>query len=107
MRALKYWERQNLLSLVFTESQELCEIHFLPFPAAKAAPAFAQKAEIVDLSASSETVDNISINIANISTESVKNSVIDNVEVKNSLSVSFDNVKNTKEEYLSSLHNVD
>lgn len=45
MRALKYWERQCLLSLVFTESQKLCEIHFLPFPAAKAVPAFAQKAE--------------------------------------------------------------
>ena len=59
------------------------------------------------MSASSESVDNISIDIANINAESVKDSVIDNVEVKNSLSVSFDNVRNIKEEYLSSLHNVD
>ena len=59
------------------------------------------------MSVSNEAVDNISINIANINTESVKDSVIDNVEVKNSLLVNFDNVRNTKEEYLSSLHNVD
>lgn len=69
--------------------------------------AFAQKANIVDLSARSETVDKISIVSANVSAESVKNSVIDDVEVKNSLLVGFDNVKNTKEEYLSSLHSAD
>ena len=69
--------------------------------------AFAQKASIVDLSAYNEEVDKISIVSASVNTESVKNSVIDDVEVKHSLSVSFDNVKNTKEEYLSSLHNVD
>ena len=57
--------------------------------------------------ACSESVDKISIDIANVNTESVKDSVIDNVEVKNSLLVSFDNVKNTKEDYLSSLHNID
>ena len=59
------------------------------------------------MSARSEAVDKISIDIANVNVESVKNSVIDDVEVKHSLLVSFDNVKNTKEEYLSSLHNVD
>ena len=69
--------------------------------------AFAQKADIVDLSASSEAVDNISIVSASVNEESVKHSTIDDVEVKHSLSVSFDNVRNTKEEYLSSLHNVD
>ena len=69
--------------------------------------AFVQEADVVDLLACSESVDKISIDIANVNTESVKDSVIDNVEVKNSLLVSFDNVKNTKEDYLSSLHNID